>query len=258
MSTPETTAEAAPTASLIIIGDEILSGRTQDKNTSYLANWLAEAGVDLKEVRIVSDDASQIGEAVLALKAKYTYVFTTGGIGPTHDDITADSVAQALGRPVVQHADAYARLLAHYGEENFTDARKRMTRVVEGATLIDNPVSIAPGFQIDNVFVMAGVPKVMQGMLEGLRVRIKGGVVVTSRKLTIFAPESSLADGLGGLQAAHPAVSIGSYPFFPTGGKPGGAEIVMRGRDAAAVEEAYAALVLFAEQANLPHEAAAY
>ncbi|WP_308910557.1 competence/damage-inducible protein A [Pseudokordiimonas caeni] len=239
-------------AALVIIGDEILSGRTQDSNLAYLAKWLNEIGIQLGEVRVVSDVTADIVAAVNALRARFDYVFTTGGIGPTHDDITAESVAAAFGLPVIKHPEAYARLLAHYGAEKFTEARQRMTRVPEGATLIDNPVSIAPGFQIGNVFVMAGVPLIMQAMLEGIRPRLKGGHKIISRTVTIFTAESALADPLSRIQEAHPAVSIGSYPFFSNTG--GGAQIVARGPDAVQIDAVIAALISYCEGQGLRFE----
>ncbi|RMB04868.1 molybdenum cofactor synthesis domain-containing protein [Eilatimonas milleporae] len=247
--------ETAPvTAALLIIGDEILSGRTQDKNLAYLAAWLNEAGIDMAEARVVPDVEAVVVEAVRALRGRYTYVFTTGGIGPTHDDITAECLAKAFEVPLQVHPEAHARLLAHYGEADFTPARQRMARVPEGAVLIDNPVSIAPGFQIGNVFVMAGVPKIMQAMLEGLRARLKGGVTVLSKAVTIRAPESAIAGDLGEIQAAHTGVSIGSYPFFRDATGQSGAQIVVRSRDAAALEAACAAVIAYCRRENLPFE----
>lgn len=239
-------------ASLVIIGDEILSGRTKDANTSYLAQWLNEAGIQLLEVRIVPDETADIVAAVNALRARYDYVFTTGGIGPTHDDITAESVAAAFGLPITFDDEAYARLLAHYGEADFTPARQRMARVPEGAKLIDNPVSIAPGFEIGNVFVMAGVPKIMQAMLEGLRPRLRTGRKVWSQTVTVHAPESRIAEGLAAIQDGADGVSIGSYPFYHLGSA--GAQIVLRGPEKAAVEAATAALVAMCAEAGYKAE----
>ncbi len=222
-------------ASLLIIGDEILSGRTKDANLSYLAEWLNENGIQLGEVRVVPDVEAEIAEAVNALRTKYAYVFTTGGIGPTHDDITVDSIAAAFDVPVVIHPEAYARMEAHYGKENFTDARKRMTRVPKGAELVDNPVSIAPGIRMENVFIMAGVPKIMQAMLEDIRPHLKVGRKVWTQSLTVHAPESKIAEDLGAIQTANPDTSIGSYPFY-IGGY--GSTIVIRSAETAAVEKA--------------------
>jgi len=222
-------------ASLLIIGDEILSGRTKDANLSYLATWLNEVGIQLGEVRVVPDVECEIAEAVNALRPNFDYVFTTGGIGPTHDDITVDSIAAAFGVPVVTHPEAYARMEAHYGKENFTEARKRMTRVPEGAELVDNPVSIAPGIRIENVFIMAGVPKIMQAMLEDIRPHLKVGRKVWTQSLTVHAPESKIAEELGKIQDANPETSIGSYPFY-IGGY--GSTIVVRSANTAAVTKA--------------------
>ena len=225
-------------ASLVIIGDEILSGRTQDKNLAYLAHWLNEVGIQLAEVRVVPDIEAEIAAAVNALRARYDYVFTTGGIGPTHDDITADSIAAAFGVPVEVHAEAYARMEAYYGPGKFTPARQRMARVPKGGTLIDNPVSIAPGFNVDNVYVMAGVPAVMQAMLESVRPMLRAGRKIWTSTLTVHAPESQIAGELGSIQDAHEGTSIGSYPFYHTG-KPG-AQIVVRSADQAAIDAAMA------------------
>ena len=223
-------------ASLLIIGDEILSGRTHDANLSYLATWLNEVGIQLAEVRVVPDVEAEIAEAVNALRSKYDYLFTTGGIGPTHDDITVDSIAAAFEVPVVVHPEAYRRMEEYYGADKFTEARKRMTRVPEGAELIDNPVSIAPGIRKDNVFIMAGVPKIMQSMLEGIRPHLRVGRKVWSQALTVHAPESRIAEELGGIQNDNPDTGIGSYPFYHSGGA--GAQIVIRSADTAAIEKA--------------------
>ena len=228
-------------AALLIIGDEILSGRTQDKNTSYIASWLNEAGIQLAEVRIVPDIEEEIVHAVNRLRAKYDYLFTTGGIGPTHDDITAEAVSAAFDVPVEQHPEAYLRLLSYYGEADFTEARQRMTRVPSGGILIDNPVSIAPGFKIENVFVMAGVPKVMQAMLEQLRHHLKGGRKVHSTTITINAPESVLASTLEAIEGAIEGISIGSYPFYHEGNS--GAQIVSRSVDEGALAKARGLLI---------------
>jgi len=227
-------------AALLIIGDEILSGRTKDANLSYLAVWLNEIGIQLAEVRVVPDIEDEIAAAVNALRSKFDYLFTTGGIGPTHDDITVDSVAKAFEVPVVVHPEAYRRMLEYYGEENFTDARKRMTRVPEGAELIDNPVSIAPGIRIENVFIMAGVPKIMQSMLEGIRPHLKTGRKVWTSSLTVHAPESKIAEGLGKVQDDYPQTSIGSYPFY---GQAYGANIVIRSADKDAIDGAMGAVM---------------
>jgi molybdenum cofactor synthesis domain-containing protein len=222
-------------ASLLIIGDEILSGRTKDANLAYLAEWLNEVGIQLAEVRVVPDIEGEIAEAVNALRGKYDYLFTTGGIGPTHDDITVDSIAAAFGVPVVTHPEAYRMMEEYYGADKFTEARKRMTRVPEGGELIDNPVSIAPGIRVENVFIMAGVPKIMQSMLEGIRPHLRTGRKVWTQSLCVHAAESKIAEELGSIQEANPEASIGSYPFYTKGY---GANIVIRSADKDALTKA--------------------
>ncbi|MEM1114223.1 MAG: molybdopterin-binding protein [Pseudomonadota bacterium] len=204
-------------AGLVVIGDEILSGRTQDANIAYLAKWLNEEGVSLAEVRIVGDERSAIIEAVNALRQRCDYCFTTGGIGPTHDDITVDAVAGAFDVGVIYNDEALAMLAGHYGEEGLTEARKRMARVPEGGGLVHNPMSGAPGVRKNNVFMLAGIPGIMRGMLEGLRGELAGAAPMLSGAVTVFAPESEMADRLAAIQNAHPEVSIGSYPFFRRG-----------------------------------------
>lgn len=233
-------------ASLLIIGDEILSGRTQDKNLGYLAKWLNEAGIQLAEVRVVPDIEQEIIDAVNAMRTKHDYVFTTGGIGPTHDDITSESIAKAFGREHMIHPEAFRRLEAHYAEDDFTKARQRMAYTPEGADLVDNPVSIAPGFQVENVFVLAGVPKIMQAMLEQLRPRLKGGKTILSETLAIKAPESEMAAVLQNIEAAQDGLSVGSYPFFRDGSV--GTEIVVRSADACRIKSAMTDLQAFCQQ----------
>jgi molybdenum cofactor synthesis domain-containing protein len=231
------------TAALIIIGDEILSGRTQDANLAYLARWLNIQGIRLKEARVVSDNAAAIGEAVTACLSAHDYVFTTGGIGPTHDDITVDSVAAALGRKVVHHPDAVDILSRYYGDR-ITEARLRMARVPEGADLIPNPETGAPGIRLDRLFIMAGVPKITQGMLRGLDGTLAGGRPVVSRAVGAWTQESRVADLLARIQKEHEGVQVGSYPFWREG--KGGANFVLRAVDdsrlAAAVDALKAAL----------------
>lgn len=239
-------------ASLLIIGDEILSGRTQDKNTAYIAAWLNEAGIQLAEVRVVLDIEEDIVNAVNALRARYDYVFTTGGIGPTHDDITAESIAAAFGLPLTTHHEAYRLLTEHYGAEDFTVARQRMSKTPEGAYLIENPVSIAPGFQVENVFVMAGVPKIMQAMLETLRPRLKTGRKIWSQAITIHAPESKMADKLGEIQNSSVGVSLGSYPFFREGKI--GTQIVVRSPNKTAITAAVVDLVAYCKAQGYAHD----
>jgi molybdenum cofactor synthesis domain-containing protein len=226
-------ASPSPTAAVLVIGDEILSGRTQDINLAYIAGWLGQIGIRVAEARVVSDDERAIGVALNELRAKYTYVFTTGGIGPTHDDITADSVAKAFELPISEHPDAVALLEKHYAAADFNAARRRMTRTPVGASLIDNPISKAPGFQIGNVFVMAGIPRIMQAMLESLRPRLTGGPPLTSRTISVFMGEGKVAAGLGAIQKRRPEVSIGSYPFYRN--EKFGTSLVVRGTDPAVI-----------------------
>ncbi len=235
-------------ASLLIIGDEILSGRTQDKNLGYLATWLNEAGIQLAEVRVVPDVEHEIVEAVNALRHKFDYVFTTGGIGPTHDDITSECMAKAFERRHCIHPEAFRRLEAHYNKSNseFTEARQRMAYTPEGAELVDNPVSIAPGFQVENVFVLAGVPKIMQAMLEQLRPRLKGGRTILSETLAIYAPESEMAGVLADIEGAQKGISVGSYPFFRDGVV--GTEIVVRSVEADRIAKAIVDLQAYCDQ----------
>jgi len=200
-------------AALIIIGNEILSGRTQDKNLSYLANWLNEIGIQLSEVRVIRDEEKVIIDTVNHLRSEYDYVFTTGGIGPTHDDITSLSIARAFGVELEVNDKALAILKEYYKDGELTEARMKMTMIPVGAELVDNPVSKAPGFKMDNVFVMAGIPSIMQGMLEGARRFLKGGDVVKSMSIDVFTPESNVAQALTDLQKKYNDVEIGSYPF---------------------------------------------
>lgn len=215
-------------ACLLIIGDEILSGRTQDANLAYLARWLNVQGIQLGEVRVLPDDEAIIVEALNAVRTRYDYVFTTGGIGPTHDDITVDSVAKALGVPVIHHPDAVAMLEAYY-KGALTERRLRMARTPEGAGLIASPGGGAPGVQIGNIFLLAGIPSVARGMLEGLAGKLAGGRTVLSRTVGVFAPESAIAHSLEELQNANADVSIGSYPLMVDGRY--GANLVIRSPD---------------------------
>ena len=228
-----------PTAAMLVIGDEILSGRTRDANMHFLAGALTEKGIDLKEVRVVSDDAGAITSAVRALSAAFDIVVTSGGIGPTHDDITADCIAAAFDTPIDVREDARARLAAHYAETGteLNAARLRMARIPDGARLIDNPVSAAPGFVLGNVYVMAGVPAIFQAMVASVLPGLTGGAPLVSRSWRIVRGEGDIAGPLADLAARHPALSFGSYPFHQQDGVHG-ANIVIRGTDPGAVEAA--------------------
>jgi len=229
---------AAPTAAVLLIGDEILSGRTKDKNLGFIADYLTALGIDLKEARIVPDIEAEIVSALNALRARYTYVFTTGGIGPTHDDITADAVAKAFGAPIDHDPRALEILLAWFrqiGREP-NEARLRMARIPQGASLIENSVSKAPGFQMGNVFVMAGIPKVMQAMMEEAGKRLSRGVPMHSIAVTVEAGEGDIAKPLKDIQDRYPAVIIGSYPF--EGSRGFAATLVLRSRDGEALAAA--------------------
>jgi molybdenum cofactor synthesis domain-containing protein len=219
------------TAALVVIGDEILSGRTQDRNIAQVAVWLNEQGIRLAEVRVVPDDRQRIAEAVNALRTAHDYLFTTGGIGPTHDDITVDSIAAAFGVPVVVHPEARRMLEDYYAARGsqLTEARLRMARVPQGAELIANPTSGAPGVRIGNVYILAGVPHIAASMLEALSGTLEGGRPMVSVTLGAYAAESDVADLLREAEDRHPGVSVGSYPFFRDGRY--GANFVMRSED---------------------------
>jgi molybdenum cofactor synthesis domain-containing protein len=229
------------TAAVLVIGDEILSGRTKDKNIGYIADYLGRIGVDLREARIVPDVEAEIVAALNALRARYDYVITTGGIGPTHDDITADAVARAFGAPIGEDPRAIAIMLERYQPDDLTPARRRMARMPEGSELIDNPISRAPGFQIGNVFVLAGVPLVMQAMLDSAVRAMRTGAVMQVESIEAGAvPEGRYGDALGRIAEANPAVSIGSYPSFKDGRFAN--QIVVRGKNGAEVAAAKAAV----------------
>ena len=231
-----------PTAAMLVIGDEILSGRTRDANMHHLAGQLTAVGIDLREVRIVSDDAPAIIAAVRALSAQFDHVFTSGGIGPTHDDITADCIAEAFGDRIDVRDDARALLQAHYersGQE-LNAARLRMARIPATATLIDNPVSTAPGFAIGNVYVMAGVPAVFQAMVASVLPGLTGGAPLLSRSLRVMRGEGDIAGPLGVFATDHADLSVGSYPFQKDGIY--GANLVIRGQDQERVDAAFATL----------------
>ncbi|MBZ4023649.1 competence/damage-inducible protein A [Rhodobacter sp. TJ_12] len=231
-----------PTAAILIIGDEILTGRTREGNAHHLAGVLVQQGIDLRQIRVISDDAPTIVAAVREMAGAHDHLFTSGGIGPTHDDITADAVAEAFGRTIGVREDARAILAAHYAARGveFTDARLRMARIPEGATLIDNPVSGAPGFSVENCHVMAGVPNIFQAMVAGLVPRLAGGQPLISRNWQLMVAEAAIADELRQLATDHPQVSFGSYPFVTDGRY--GTNLVARATDEPALEAAYRAL----------------
>ncbi|HMO75311.1 MAG TPA: molybdopterin-binding protein [Sphingopyxis sp.] len=237
------------TAAVLVIGDEILSGRTQDKNVAQIATWLDVQGIRLREVRIVPDVEGEIADAVTALRARYDYLFTTGGIGPTHDDITVDAVAAALGVDVVIHPDARAILDRYYATRGgLTEARLRMARVPGGAELIPNRMSGAPGIRLGNLFLMAGVPHITAGMLDALTGTLEGGAPLVARTIGAWAPESEIADLLRAAERDHADVAIGSYPFFRDGRV--GANFVFRSTDEAAVAACVAAVTAQFEAAG--------
>ncbi|MCL5776074.1 molybdopterin-binding protein [Limibaculum sp. FT325] len=224
-----------PTAAMLVIGDEILSGRTRDANAHLLAQRMTGLGIRLVEIRVIPDIRATIVASVRELSARVTYLFTSGGIGPTHDDITADAVAEAFGAPIGVRDDARAILEAYYKPGELNEARLRMARIPEGATLIDNPLSHAPGFVIGNCHVMAGVPSIFAVMLEGLAPRLVGGPPILSHSFRVMLPEGELAEPLGRVAAAHPDISIGCYPFFRL---TAGATIILRGTDPGALARA--------------------
>jgi molybdenum cofactor synthesis domain-containing protein len=231
-----------PTAAMLVIGDEILSGRTRDSNTHFLAGALTAHGIRLNEARVVADDQPAIVAAVNALRAAYDHVFTSGGIGPTHDDITADAIAAAFAVPITHRADAMALLAAHYARAGmeFNAARQRMARIPDGAVLIDNPVSVAPGFSLGNVHVMAGVPAIFEAMLTGLLPGLTGGTPLQSRSLRLLRGEGDIATAFGAFAAEYPDLAMGSYPFNQNGAH--GTNLVLRGSDPERLDAALAAL----------------
>ena len=235
-------APAIVTAAFLVIGDEILSGRTKDKNIGFLADHLTMIGIQLKEVRVVADETERIVEAVNALRARNDYVFTSGGIGPTHDDITADAMASAFGVTIDFDPRALAIMAPHYAERGmeFTDARKRMARIPAGADLIENSISKAPGFMLQNVIVMAGVPNIMQAMVLAVSPRLRTGAKMASVTVTVRRPESEIAEPFAALQKRFPDVPMGSYPFSEDGKY--GAHLVLRATDPTLLAAAEAAL----------------
>ncbi len=236
------TGTSAPeiTAAVLVIGDEILSGRTQDTNSGAIARFLGLLGIDLCEIRVVRDMATEIVEALNLLRRRYRYVFTTGGIGPTHDDITADAVAQAFGVELIFHPEALAILEARYRPGEFNEMRRRMARVPQGADLVANPISAAPGFRMDNVYTLAGVPMIMRAMLDQIEPELERGALIQS--ITLAAPlgEGLIAAALARIQKDYPQVLIGSYPFFREDGF--GVQLVSRSRDFSALNRAVAEL----------------
>jgi molybdenum cofactor synthesis domain-containing protein len=241
------------TAAMLAIGDELLSGRTKDKNIGHLADMLTMVGIDLREVRIVADEEQAIVEAINALRSRYDHVFTSGGIGPTHDDITADAISKAFGVECIHDPQAMELLAAMYARRDmeFTDARKRMARMPSGARHIPNPVSTAPGFAIGNVYVMAGVPQVFQAMLDALLPSLETGTPVLSRTVRSPYGEGDIGVPLAEVQRNHPATSIGSYPKFD--GKSFSTDIVIRARDAAVLAAAEAEVAAMIEAISRSH-----
>ncbi|SPJ23065.1 competence/damage-inducible protein A [Palleronia abyssalis] len=231
-----------PTAAMLVIGDEILSGRTRDSNAHHLAGQLTERGIDLREVRFIGDEMETITVVVRELSAKYEHVFTSGGIGPTHDDITADCIAAAFDAPIDVRDDARAILSAHYEARGIemNEARLRMARIPQGATLIDNPVSAAPGFTLKNVHVMAGVPKIFEAMLASVLPGLSGGQKLLSRSVLLNRGEGDIAQTLRDLAESEPSVAIGSYPAWSGDGYQ--VNVVLRGSNAAALDRAVVAL----------------
>lgn len=232
------------TAAILVIGDEILSGRTKDKNIGYIAEYLTASGIDVREVRVVPDVEEEIVAAVNILRSRYAYVFSTGGIGPTHDDITADAMARAFDVPIDHDPRAVAMLKARYPDQDLTEARLRMARIPEGADLVENPVSAAPGFKLGNVIVMAGVPNIMQRMLDNVVPTLTSGARMISETVSPGPGigEGMIAGPLGVIAREHPDVSIGSYPSFGPAGFQ--TQLVIRGKDPSAVEAARTAVEL--------------
>jgi molybdenum cofactor synthesis domain-containing protein len=241
-----------PTACILVIGNEVLSGRTQDANIRFLAQRLGDMGIPVREVRIIPDVAETIIATVNEVRARYDHVFTTGGIGPTHDDITSECVAAAFGVPWVPHPVVWARMEAHYPPGSFNAARQRMATMPQGAVLIDNGRTIAPGFSMGNVHVMAGVPTIMRTMFDMLAPTLEGGTPVISRSVhAAEVKEGDIADGLTQIQGRYAALDLGSYPYYREGG--GGVAIVAKGTDAAAAEAAIAEVTaLFSSLGGAP------
>ena len=240
-----------PTACLLVIGNEVLSGRTQDANIKFLATRLGEIGIPLREVRIIPDVAETIIATVNAVRPMFDHVFTTGGIGPTHDDITSECVAAAFGVPWEPHPEAWARMERHYKPGEFNPARQRMATMPRGASLIDNAISIAPGFTIGNVHVMAGVPRIMQSMFDTLAPRLAGGPPIVARAVhALGLAEGRIADGLAAIQGRYPGLDVGSYPYYRASGN--GVAIVAKGPDPAAAEAAIAEVTALMQAGEPP------
>ena len=239
MSEPDPAA-AMVTACVLIIGNEILSGRTQDENLAFLARGLNEAGIRLREARVIPDEAAVIVSTLNAVRRNFDYVFTTGGIGPTHDDITSACVAEAFGVPLILHPEARRLLESHYPPGGLNEARLRMAQVPEGAVLLPNPISRAPGFRIENVYVLPGVPQIMQAIFSELRHRLRGGARLLSRSVSCALSEGALAEELGALQDRYPDLEIGSYPYFRRSDF--GVTLVLRGIDKERLASAVAEL----------------
>ncbi|MDR6663373.1 competence/damage-inducible protein A [Tardiphaga sp. 20_F10_N6_6] len=238
------------TAGILVIGDEILSGRTKDKNIGFIAEYLTNIGIDLKEVRVVSDDEPDIIAALDALRKRYTYVFTTGGIGPTHDDITADAVAKAFGVKIDHHPEVVARFQERFGAD-LNEARLRMARIPDGADLIQSATILAPGFKIDNVIVMAGVPTIMQAMMDIVSPKLKSGLRMLSDTVKANAREGDVGGPLRDIAKAHPDTIIGSYPFMDEQGKPN-TNLVVRSRDQDKLNAAMEAVKAMLATINAP------
>ena len=237
------------TAGVIVIGDEILSGRTQDTNSNYIAKKLLEAGIKLEEVIVIQDDKKTIIENVLKYSSKYSYVFTTGGIGPTHDDITAKSVAKTFGKKYQINQEAFKILENYYKPGEFNEGRQKMVWMPEDAKLILNPTSGAPGFSIDNVFCLPGVPSILKSMLGGLKNRIVGGKPILSHTISLRTVESEIANSLTEIQNQNKDIEIGSYPFFKAGKI--GVSIVLRSENKSKIEKCYSQIIKFVKEKNI-------
>jgi molybdenum cofactor synthesis domain-containing protein len=235
-----------PTACLLVIGTEVLSGRTRDANIQFLATGLGNLGIPLREVRVIPDVPETIIGTVNEVRKKFDYVFTTGGIGPTHDDITSECIAAAFGVPWEHHPVAWPRMEASYKPGEFNAARQRMATMPRGAALIENSISVAPGFQMDNVYVMAGVPRIMQSMFEWLAPRLQGGAKIEMRAVHVLGlAEGVIAEGLGAVQAKYPDVDLGSYPFYRASGN--GVALVAKGPDGAVADQVIAEVTALIE-----------